>query len=356
MATITATASGGTRAWSDTATWSSAAVPTAADDVVLDATSGDVTIAAAAVARSLNCAGYAGTLTHNAAVTLTLGDATAGAGNAALTLASGMTYTLGNASTSAVTFASTSTTQQSVTTAGQVLGNTTFSGSGASYLLADNLTCGTLTASGGALLTATNRTVACVTFTVTGTGSVAAIGGATFNLTSTATANVFLRTSGGSITGSTATATIVNASANTRTFAPAATGVFFTLNYTVAGSTGGLTISGAAAFTAINFSDASNGRTLTFTASTSYTITGAFNVQGSAAGAMSVVSSSAGTAATLNKTSRVVSCDYLSLKDITATGGASWYAGANSSIVSNVSGWMLTPPSNYQFLQFMAVV
>lgn len=353
MATITADVGGGV--WTTGSTWIGGTAPTAADDAVLDASSGGVTISSASVARSLNASAYLGTLTHNGAVTLTLGDAAAGAGGAALTLGAGMTYTLGDAATSAVTLASTSTTQQAVTTAGKTLGNTTFSGTGASYLLADNLTCATLTTSGGALWTATSRTVTCATFTVTGTGSVAAVGGATFNLTGTAAGNIYLRSNGGNFTGTTATVNIVNASTNSRTFAPVATGVAYTLNYTVAGSTGALVVSGAATFAAINFSDASNARTLTFTASTTYTVT-TFNVQGSTSGLMSITSGTAGTAATLSKTSRVVSCDYLSLKDITAAGGASWYAGVNSAIVSNVTGWMLTAPSNWQFLQFASAV
>jgi len=141
MAVITAAAGGGN--WSATGTWTGAVVPTAADDVQLGAGSGNVTIDAAAVARSLDCTGYTGTLTHAAAVTLTLGDAAAGAGSNALTLVSGMTYTLGNAATSAIVFASTSATQQSVTTGGKTLGNWTINGAGSSYLLADANTVGT---------------------------------------------------------------------------------------------------------------------------------------------------------------------------------------------------------------------
>jgi hypothetical protein len=36
--------------------------------------------------------------------------------------------------------------------------------------------------------------------------------------------------------------------------------------------------------------------------------------------------------------------DYVSLKDSTATGGASFYAGANSTDVSGNTGWTFTAP------------
>lgn len=64
-------------------------------------------------------------------------------------------------------------------------------------------------------------------------------------------------------------------------------------------------------------------------------------------GRVSLVSSTGGTSATLTKPSGVVSNDYLSIQDSTATGGAQWYAGANSTNVSGNTGWIFTvPPTN----------
>lgn len=351
MATITATAAGGTRAWSDTATWVGGVVPTAADDVVLDASSGVVTISSAAVARSLNCSAYTSTLTHNASVTLSLGDATAGAGNAALTLGAGMTYSLGSASTSAISFVSTSTTQQSITMAGKTCGNLTFNGTGGTWIFSDTVTSGNILVSAGALSTG-NQTITCAIFNISGATATAAIGTSTLNLTATTAVNVFLRSSGGAFTAGAATLNIVNASSSTRTFSPnSSSASTMTLNYTVAGSTGTLNMLGTFSIAALNVSDSLNGRTVQFAAGTTYTF-GTFNVQGSAAGQMTIVSSTPGTPFTLTKSSRVVSCDYLTLSDVTATGGASWYAGTHSVNNGNVTGWMFTAPSNYQFLQF----
>jgi hypothetical protein len=125
---------------------------------------------------------------------------------------------------------------------------------------------------------------------------------------------------------------ISTASASSRTFASGSGSnkTFNKLTYTVAGSTGALVLTGAGTFDTINFSDVTNARTLTLPASTTTTITSAFNVNGTSGKLMTINSSSAGTRATLSKASGVVSCDYLSIFDSTATGGASWLAGANS--------------------------
>ncbi len=135
---ITAAAGGGN--WSDTATWVGGVVPTSVDNVFLDSTSGNVTIDVAAVARSLDATGYTGTLTHNSAITLSIGDATAGDGNVALALVAGMTYALGNATTSAISFVSTSATQQTIFLGGKVLGDVVIDGAGSSYQLSDDYT------------------------------------------------------------------------------------------------------------------------------------------------------------------------------------------------------------------------
>lgn len=353
MATITANSSGG--AWTAGGTWIGGVAPTAADDAVLDASSGNVTISSASVARSLNASAYTGTLTHNAAITLSLGDGTAGAGNAALTLGAGMTYTLGNAATSAINFVSTSATQQTITTAGKTVGNITLSGTTGSWILADDLTStGTFLCSGGAFNSG-NKTITCLSFQMNGATVVGTLGTATFNLTgTTSNLNMFLRTNGASFTMGAATINITTTSTNSRQFAAQATGTSSaTLNYTVAGSTGQLLCLPPFDIANLNFSDASNARTLAFTAGSTYTIRNSFNVQGTPGLPMSVVSATGGSTATLSKSSRVVSCNYLSITDITATGGASWYAGANSVNNGNVSGWMFTAPSNYQFLAFV---
>jgi hypothetical protein len=137
MATITAAAGGGN--WTTGATWVGGVAPTAADDAILDATSGNVTITTGAVARSLDCTGYTGTLTHASGNTLALGHSTAGAGNIALKFVAGMTYTLGSA-TATINFVSTSGTVQAITTASKTIGAINVNGAGSSYQLTDSMT------------------------------------------------------------------------------------------------------------------------------------------------------------------------------------------------------------------------
>lgn len=147
MATLYAKTAGGD--WSAAGTWSNSSAaggdssgpPTAADDVIFELLSGNVTIDTGAVCRSLDCTsgtgGYTGVLTHNAS-TLSIGDGTAGAGNVALKFVAGMTYTKLSATSSAISFVSTSVTQQTITSAGKVLGNTTFNAtSGGSWIFSD---------------------------------------------------------------------------------------------------------------------------------------------------------------------------------------------------------------------------
>jgi len=150
VATLYAKAAGGN--WTAAATWSntgsgggdSSGPPTAADNCILESGSGNVTINAAAVCRSLDCTSgtgsYAGTLTQNNNIVCTIGDATAGPGNVALKFSAGMTYTLsGNGGGFA--FASTSGTQQTIDTQAKVIGaqGIAISGTGSNYQLAANI-------------------------------------------------------------------------------------------------------------------------------------------------------------------------------------------------------------------------
>lgn len=59
---------------------------------------------------------------------------------------------------------------------------------------------------------------------------------------------------------------------------------------------------------------------------------------------VTINSTTAGSAATMSKASGVVSIDWATIQDSTVTGGATWYAGANSTNVSNNTGWLFTDP------------
>ena len=81
-----------------------------------------------------------------------------------------------------------------------------------------------------------------------------------------------------------------------------------------------------------------------FQSGSTQTITDTFGVAGTAGNLVTLFSDASGTQFTLSKASGTVSADYLSLQDSAATGGAAWYAGANSTDVSNNTGWTFTAP------------
>ena len=105
---------------------------------------------------------------------------------------------------------------------------------------------------------------------------------------------------------------------------------------TVTFTTGTHTLTGANTFYNLTL-NASN--TVTFPASTTQTISNTFSCAGTLGNLITINSSSVGTKATLSKASGTVSCDYMSITDSLAIGGAEWHAGVNST-GSNYDGWL----------------
>jgi len=124
-----------------------------------------------------------------------------------------------------------------------------------------------------------------------------------------------------------------------------------------------LTISGANTYTGpitnsagiLNLSSANTYSTLTLGANSTTTLKhGVTNtitslVSNGTSGHLAVINSDlSGSPATINKTSGVVSLNYASIKDSTATGGASWQAYTSNGNVDATgnTGWLFTPLSN----------
>lgn len=339
MATITALSGGGN--WSASGTWDLGRAPLASDDVVLNASSGNVTIDSGAtrLCRSLDCNGYTGTLTQ--AVNLDIGDATAGAGNRAIRFGSGMTFTATNG---IINLISTSGTTQTITCAGKSFSRgLAINGAGSSYQLADNLTL-------GATLFLTAGTFDLNGFNVTGTVfnsnnsnvRTLTLGSGTISLSSIGTAWSFATTTNLTFSGASATIRISDTSASNKTFAGGGL-TYGTLEISM-GGTGIVTISGSNTFTAINRSGTGT-KNVRFTAGTTQT-TGAF-LAGTAGNLITIDSSSAGSAFTLAKSGggnfNDGTIDYISLKDCTGPAGTN-YAGANSTNVSGNTNWTFTAP------------
>lgn len=412
--------------WSAAGSWSltsgggaTGTVPTAADDVIVNGSSGNLTVdgtsGSPSRCRSITCTGFTGTLTMGSTAVLNVGDGTAGA----FLLVSGMTFSPNAAST--INFVST-TSGNNITTAGKTLGKMTFNGSGGSWTLQDNLTlAGTLACTAGTLHGGS------VSFTATGTSGITVNGGtldfssiSTTNSSSTGTISVSsgsatfganfgsgllnysaisisggttsinnmtaeaaaLSLTGGSLTvtsqllvasanisGSTArtlnisnafiglygnAATIWDATTTTNlTFSATGSFIFFAGSGTTTFKTGSLSYGTIAynpnSFSSVTFSGGATINTLIlypgtsgiFTSGQTYNIT-TLQAAGTQGSLVSLTSTSSGSAATFSIASGDVLCEFLSLKDITATGGATFYAGSQSTNVSGNSGWSFT--------------
>jgi len=323
--------------WSADATWSltsgglaDTTAPTAADDVILDASSGNVTIDAASACRSLDCdsgSAYTGTLTHNASTNLSIGDATAGAGNIAFRLSAGTTYNRG--ASAALLFVSTSATQQTVTTAGKPLPFINFNGAGGSWILSDAVTvAGTTFRLTAGTLDTNSQTIVAPLFSSNNSGvRTLTLGSSSITLSLAGTAWDFATVTNLTVIANTATVTLTGAGA---TF----TGGGASFNWN------GLSVvmsgSGIQAFNpGVNASFANVTRTGTAVktdgltlGNSNFTVTGTFTVTGdSAINRILVASNGIGTARTI--TAAAVSLTNVDFRDITAAGAAAPFTGSS---------------------------
>ena len=134
-------------------------------------------------------------------------------------------------------------------------------------------------------------------------------------------------------------------SASSKTFI----GGGMTYNTLRQGGAGTLTITGSNTFGDID--DVANGSTVRLTAGTTQTVSN-LSLAGASGSLVTLDSTTPGSPATISKASGTVTALYLSVKDITATGGATWVFGTGSIDVSGNTGWGVGSLSNPAFLQF----
>jgi hypothetical protein len=334
--------------WSSTASWatasggpSGASVPTANNDVILNGNSpGNLTIDVAAFCRSLDCTGggssnFTHTLTHNSGTTLSIGSSNTN-GTLALKFNSTMTYTHVSASSSVLAFVSTSSVPTQITTAGRSCAQMNFTGVGGSWILEDTVTLTNQLQLVAGTVNTNGQTVNTVSFSATGTS--------TRTLTLGASAINISYTASGAWNTNTTTGMTFNAGTSTITFTGAGAvlgGGGLSFNNVAFTGAGTVTISGTNTFNNFSRSNAA-ACGLTVPSSVTQTINGTLSISGASSSAiMTLTASSSGTAATISMASGTVSQNYMSLKDQAATGGATFHAGAGSSIVSNVTGWQI---------------
>lgn len=217
------------------------------------------------------------------------------------------------------------------------------SGAASDYTLLDGVTFSSgfsFTVNGGTFYS-NGQNISALTFGATGTATLDGGNGGTWSLSRVTTGSVFSAASGNTFQNMTGTIIDLTGTASgvTLTFAGAGK-TYGTLRHISTGSAG-LTITGNNTFASLELR-CTTSRTITFPAGGTQTITADPIFAGTPGQLLTIVSSSAGSAATLSKASGIVVADYLSVQDSTATGGASWYAGTNSTDVSGNTGWIFT--------------
>ena len=283
-------------------------------------------LSVSASAKNIDFTGFAGTLGVTSTVTIY--------GN--LTISTGMTL---SASSNFMTFGATSGTQAITTNAKTLDFSLIINGVGGTVQLQDAFLMGTtrqITHTNGTLdLNGKTLTVGTAYATATGTKNLTFNGGTLVCPAATTTAFNNAQPTNFTTTAGTGTGKISMTAATSKTFV----GGGSTFNCTLSNDgAGALTISGANTFT--NIANGVQPTSILFTATTTTTVTN-WNVSGTA-GNLVTIGSVTAASHTLSKASGTVSSNYLSISRSTAAGGASWYAGANSTNGGNNSGWIFS--------------
>jgi hypothetical protein len=292
-------------------------------------------------ARNVDFTGYAGTLGAFGSCLIY--------GN--LIISTGMTLSAGSG---IPTFGATSGTQQITTNAKTLDFSLFFSGVGGTFRLEDAITLGStrsVTLLNGTLnLNGKTLTVGSSFAISTGTKNLTFNGGTLVCPAATTTAFNNAVPTGFTTTAGTGVGTISMTAATAKTFVGGGSTFNCTLNQ---GGAGDLTITGSNTFS--NITNTTQPASILFTAGTTSTFTN-FSLSGTS-GNLITIGSVTAASHTLSKASGTVSSDFLSISRSTATGGAGWYAGANSTDGGNNSGWIFTAPpapsaGNGNFLMF----
>lgn len=325
MATRTIANAGGT--WSVAGTWVEGVVPTAADDVVATATSGNLTLAGNGFCRSIDLSLYASgkVFTHGSGQDLVIGDASGGA----LNFSGAWTYT-NNAGV--IKFNSTSTNGGAgwpVTPGGRTFHNTTFQGVGGKWVLQGTLTCRhtdstTLIHSGGHLDT-NNQAINARTFNSSGSNvRTLTLGSSVITLTRTTAASSWDTTTVTNLTVTANTATVVIDSANNGGTFTSGTQDWNGLSLSMTGIGAGYTLTGAVTLRNLTRT-VGTGSNHFLNVASNFTITGVLTVAGfnSTTQRLTIRSSSAGTPRTITLNGSLVETDTDYTADIVKA-GAGW--------------------------------
>jgi len=255
---------------------------------------------------------------------------------------SGMTI---SASASVLTFAA-ATATQTITTAALTLDFPITLGTGTSsntLQLQDNFTMGSTRTFGhlSGTLDLNNNTATINTFGSTGTGTRAISFGTTGKLTISGSSTSAFTASGSNLT-TTGTGIITMTAATAKTFAGGGFTYAATLNQ---GGAGALTVTGSNGFSGL--SNTTQPATITFTAGTTTTFTGAATLAGTAGNLITLSSSTPGTRYTFTYpvSTTTSSLSYTSITDCIGYENAYWRAYQSNGNVNggNNLGWIFVP-------------
>lgn len=329
---------GGTASWDGTAgtKWATtsggaggASVPTSADDVFFDSVStGTVTIATGNTgAKSINCTGFAGTITGTASISV--------AGS--VTLSAGMTYTY----TGVITLTDTGV----LTTNGKVIPGIVRVNTTGSVQLG-----GALTSSASFILDKGTFDAAGYNVTITAFSSSNAdirtlyMRSGLWTLTGTGTLWLTTTTTNLTIDKGTADILLSDTTATARTISAGG----LSLNkLTIGGATGtSITTLSAANFTELA-STKTVAHTLRLSTAGNGSTYGVWSIKGTAGNVVTVISGTAGTRRTFNLTNvTATDIDYLAVQDIECLQADRFYVGANSTNNgNNVNVYFTASPS-----------
>lgn len=320
---------GGTGTWDGTAStkWAltsggagGEAVPTSADDVFFDASSGanTVTISGSRVAKSITCTGFTGTLAGTATPALTI------SGN--LTLATGMTVNY----TGTTTFDATAT----ITSNGKTLGPVTIDGSGITVTLGDALNLGsnTLTITQGTFTTSASNyslSAGAISSNNANTRTIT-LNGSTVNLNGPLTIN-FLTTTNLTFNAGTSQ---INLSANIAFIGTSSGGVtFYNVSFTGTGEGNRQISTGANTFNNLSITTSFTGLSI-LQLGNDQTVNGTLTCAGSSVTQRGFVRSNS-IAATRTITANAISANDCDFRDITLAGTA---AGASPTRAGDCGG------------------
>lgn len=230
---------------------------------------------------------------------------------------------------------------------------------GGTYTLGSDFTTSSTIVIQAGTLSTSGFNLSCTTLTPSGTLTKAFTGHASSTLTLTGTGNILVITGTGyTFTTNTINITATNTGAVAKTIeftALAASKTYGNLTLPSGSGTLNLDLGLGASATFGNFTvNHSVARTISFAFGEGagvqkFIIGGTVTMSGSAGQLLTINSDLGATAFVLEKTSGTVSCDYLHITNSDAIGGASWYAGANSTDNGNNTGWIFTAPPTKGF-------